>query len=181
MSWQSQGVAPARPANAMSPARWAALFVFVVGACSGATPLSLDVPPADGVRPTPAETGGDTRGGYVAGTAVVGSGGGSATVTVGSESYHLATDSADQCSIEFGVQASMHSADRRAGLDVFTTRVTVGAFIFSRVLDGEVWQPSDQPPAPFEISAPRATWTGPMRERDSGREEQVTVDITCGG
>ena len=146
---------------------------LVLAGCAGA--------PAAPGAPTAPTAGGTPTGQATASPAPAGSGGGRATVTVGSETYHLATDSADRCSLEFGVQASMHSADRRAGLDVFTTRVTVGAFIFSRVLDGEVWQPSDQPPAPFEISAPRATWTGPMRERDSGREEQVTVEITCGG
>jgi hypothetical protein len=151
-----------------------AIFVLslVLAGCAG-------VPAAP--APTAPTAGGTPTGQATASPAPAGSGGGSATVTVGSETYHLATDSAVRCSLEFGVQATLHSADRRAGLDVFTTRVTVGAFIFSRVLDGEVWQPSDQPPAPFEISAPRATWTGPMRERDSGREAQVTVDNTCGG
>jgi hypothetical protein len=146
---------------------------LVLAGCAGT--------PAAPVDPTAPTAGATPTGQATASAPPAGSGGGTATVTVGSETYHLATDDADRCSLEFGVQASMHSADRRAGLDVFTTRVNVGAFIFSRLLDGEAWQPSDQPPARFEISATRATWTGPMRERESGREEQVTVDITCGG
>lgn len=157
---------------------------LVLTACAGApAPIAPTAPPTGGTStaqvtasPPPAGTPSSP-----ADSSPGGSTGGTATVSIGSETYHLATDDADRCSLEFGVQASMHSADRRAGLDVFTTRVTVGAFIFSRIPDGEVWQPSDQPPAPFEISATRATWTGPMRERNSGREEQVTVDIACAG
>jgi hypothetical protein len=104
---------------------------------------------------------------------------GTATVSLGGETYELLTGEPPVCSMDFGIQAGMSSADRRASLDLYTAGSTVGSFTFARVLDGELWQPAGDPP-PFEVSRPHATWTGTMRERNSGREEQVTIDISCG-
>jgi hypothetical protein len=77
------------------------------------------------------------------------------------------------------VQASMASADRRASLDLFTAGSAIGAFMFARVLDGELWQPAGDPP-PFEVTGSTATWSGMLRDRESGREEAATIEIECG-
>lgn len=107
-----------------------------------------------------------------------GSAGGSATVRIGDETYELFTGDPAVCSLGFGVQASMASADRRASLDLFTAGSAIGTFMFARVLDGELWQPAEDPP-PFEVTGASATWSGTLRDRESGREEPATVELEC--
>jgi len=145
----------------------------------GPTPAPLTTT-ARTAAATPAEAGTPTAGtSGPAGSGGFGGSGGSATVQIGGETYELITGEPPVCAMDFGIQASMASADRRASLDLYTAGSTVGSFIFARVLDGELWQPAGDPP-PFEVSGSNATWTGTMRDMDSGREEQVTISISCG-
>lgn len=162
---------------------WSVLLTVLLAAACGGAPPASSVHPA--VTPSPASP-------SIAATASAattleantpGTGGGAAegtaTVELGGATYELFTGEPPVCSMDFGIQASMASADRRASLDLYTAGSTVGSFVFARVLDGELWQPAGDPP-PFEVSGSNATWSGTMRDRDSGREEQATIAITCG-
>lgn len=102
----------------------------------------------------------------------------SATVDIGGARYELTRG--NSCAFVGGVQLDLSSADGRDSLSVFTSGSVVGLFLFARLLDGEAWQPSGTP-ARFQVNGSTATWAGPMRDRDSGREEQATITVECGG
>lgn len=156
----------------------AVVLGLLLAGCSAAPPAPTAQFPTPAATPaaTPAPAASDAA---TPGGGPGGSTGGTATVSIGGQTFQLRTGDPPVCSLSFGIQASMSSEDRRAGLDLYTTPANIGSFLFSRVLDGEVWQPAENPP-PFEISGSRATWSGTMRERD-GREAQLDLELTCGG
>jgi len=117
------------------------------------TPLPTDAPGAGGTTP-------------------------SATVDLGGVRHELVRSSS--CSFSNCVQVDLSSADGRTSLSVFITGSVVGLFLFASLRDEEGWVPSGTP-APFEVSGSSATWSAPMRENNSGREEQATIAIDCGG
>lgn len=107
------------------------------------------------------------------------SSGGSGVVRIAGETYELMTGVPPVCSLGFGVQASMASADRRESLDLYVAGSAVGAFLFARPLDGELWMPADNPPPPFQVSGSTASWSGLLRESESSREEDAQISIDC--
>jgi len=148
-------------------------LMALLGACGGETPSPtprsrVTGPPPTIATTTPAPTGEPGPGGTT----------GSATVELGGLRYELTRSSS--CLLSIGVQADLSSADGRASLSVFMSGSVVGLFLFARLLDGERWVPSGSP-APFQVSGSSATWSGPMRESNSGREEQAAISINCGG
>jgi len=59
--------------------------------------------------------------------------------------------------------------------DSFSVQIT-----FPDEQRGELWMPTET--VPFNVSGSAATWNGTMSERlGTGREEQVTITIDCGG
>jgi len=104
---------------------------------------------------------------------------GSATVEIGGQTYELVTGEPPVCSLAFGVQASMASADRTTSLDVYQAGSVFGLFLLARPLAGELWMPSDDPKPPFTVSGSSANWSGTLRNSEDGLQEQATISIQC--
>ena len=151
---------------------------LALAACSPAALAPTAQAPTPGTSPaspTTAATAAATPGGGDPG----GNAGGRATVTLGGETYQLATGDPPLCTLTVGVQVGMHSEDRQTSLTVHALG-DLDAFNFALITPDDRWVPAEGS-SRFQVAGSQATWSGTLVGQHTDRQEPGAIDITCGG
>ena len=104
--------------------------------------------------------------------------GGSATVTLGGETYQLRTGDNPICMLTIGVQVGMASDDRTVSLTVHALG-ELNPTNFALITTDDRWVPADGS-ATFEVSGGRAAWSGTLVGQHTDSEEDGVIEIVCG-
>lgn len=158
--------------------RLALILGLCLAACSPAAPAPTTQAPTPGTTPAP-PTPAATEAPTPDGGEPVGTSSGTATVTVGGETYQLATGDPPMCMLIVGVQVGMHSEDRQTSLTVHALG-DLNATNFALIADDDRWVPAEGS-SRFQVTGAQASWSGTLVGQHTARQEPGAIEITCGG